>query len=168
MGARACSRSGAAPARRASGEDAPAARDGRAPVWHHQGPDGRHSLPDEDAAKGRHRDGTARAGLQSDPRHEHHGHPAARGGDEGIVAADMRPSAVAAQPRTAGSSIRTLLDRKAAKFGKDISPNGEASIAPTKTFLHDQDPTETLAAKFAAMHDAVFPTTVCGRVRSSD
>ena len=25
-------------------------------------------------------------------------------------------------PRTAGSSIRTLLDRKAAKFGKDISP----------------------------------------------
>ena len=38
-------------------EDAPAARDGRAPVWHHQGPDGRHSLPDEDAAKGRHRDG---------------------------------------------------------------------------------------------------------------
>ena len=68
------------------------------------------------------RDGTARAGLQSDPRHEHHGHPAARGGDEGIVAADMRPSAVAAQPRTAGSSIRTLLDRKAAKFGKDISP----------------------------------------------
>ena len=77
----------------------------------------RRNLETAEFAKGRHRDGTARAGLQSDPRHEHHGHPAARGGDEGIVAADMRPSAVAAQPRTAGSSIRTLLDRKAAKFG---------------------------------------------------
>src|SRR3954454_10244507 len=68
-------------------------------------------------------------------------------------------SAVAAQPRTAGSSIRTLLDRKAAKFGKDISPNGEASIAPTKTFLHDQDPLRTFGRSvgsqlFALSHAA--------------
>jgi hypothetical protein len=29
-------------------------------------------LPDEDAARGCHRDGTARTGLQSHPRDEHH------------------------------------------------------------------------------------------------
>ena len=54
------------------------------PFGTHQDPDGRDALPDEDAAKGRHRDGTARAGLQSDARDEHHGHEAARGGDEGM------------------------------------------------------------------------------------
>jgi hypothetical protein len=42
-------------------------------------------LPDEDAAKGRHRDGAARPGPQSHPRHEHHGRPTAHGSNEGIV-----------------------------------------------------------------------------------
>ena len=83
MGARACSRGRAAPARRASGEDAPAARDGRASLRHDQGPDGRNPLPDEDAATGCHRDGAARARLQSHARHEHHGRPTAHGGDAG-------------------------------------------------------------------------------------
>ncbi len=41
---------------RASGEDAPAARDGRASLRHHQGQDGRNALSDEDAAAGRHRE----------------------------------------------------------------------------------------------------------------
>ena len=79
------SRSGSTPARRTSGEDAPATGDGRASLWHHQGPDGRNPLPDEDVATGRRRDGAARPGLQPHPRHEHHGHPAAHGGDEGIA-----------------------------------------------------------------------------------
>jgi len=78
-------RGGATAPRSASGENAPAARDGRAPVRHHQGPDGGNPLPDEDAAEGRHRDGAPRTRLQSDTRHKHHGRPAAHGGDESIV-----------------------------------------------------------------------------------
>jgi hypothetical protein len=53
------------------------------------------SRPDEDAATGRRRDGIARAGLQSHARHEHLGRPTAHGGNEGIVVADRRPSAIA-------------------------------------------------------------------------
>jgi hypothetical protein len=40
---------------------------------------------DEDAAPGCLGDGAARAGLQSHPCHEHHGHAATHGRDEGIV-----------------------------------------------------------------------------------
>jgi hypothetical protein len=112
MGARAHSRGGAAPARRAFGEDASAARDGRAPLRHDQGSDGRNPLPDEDAATGCRRDGAACAGLQPDPRHEHHGYQTAPGGDEGIVVADMRPSAVAEPYKTAGIRIRNTSRRK--------------------------------------------------------
>jgi Transposase DDE domain len=56
---------------------------------------GSNPLPDEDVATRCHRDGTARAGLQSHPCHQHHGRPTAHGGDEGIVVADMRPPAIA-------------------------------------------------------------------------
>ncbi len=45
-------------------------------------PVGRNPLPDEDAAPGSHRDGVARAGLQSDARHEYHGNRTTHGGDE--------------------------------------------------------------------------------------
>src|SRR5262249_52731304 len=76
---------------RASGEDAPAARDGRASLRHDQGPGGSRTLPDEDAAPGCRRDGTARAGRQSHASHEHHGRPAAPRGEEGIVVAEMCP-----------------------------------------------------------------------------
>ena len=47
--------------------------------------DGGDALPDEDAAAGRLRDGTSRIGLQSHPRHEHHGHSAAHGRDPCII-----------------------------------------------------------------------------------
>ena len=40
---------------------------------------GRDPLPDEHIAEGRSRDGIARSGLQSDPRHEHHRHQAPDG-----------------------------------------------------------------------------------------
>jgi len=43
------------------------------------------ALPDEAPAEGRHRSGTPRARLQPYPRDEHHGHPAAHDGDQGIV-----------------------------------------------------------------------------------
>src|SRR4029077_9768085 len=59
--------------------------DGRASLWHDQGQDGSNPLPDEDAAPGCLGDGAARAGLQSHPCHEHHGHSATHGRDEGIV-----------------------------------------------------------------------------------
>src|SRR6266700_4367120 len=96
MGARAHSRGGAASARRTSGEDAPAAGDGRASLRHDQGPDGSNTLPDEDPATGGYRDGIARPGLQSHARHEHHGHPAAYGSNEGVVAAPEPPLEAAA------------------------------------------------------------------------
>jgi hypothetical protein len=37
--------------------------------------------------------------LAYDARHEHHGHQTLISGDEGVVAADMRPSAVADPPQ---------------------------------------------------------------------
>ena len=65
--------------------NAPAARDGRASLRHHQGSDGRHTLLDEDAAARCLRDGPARIGLQSHPCDEHHGYPATHRGNRGIV-----------------------------------------------------------------------------------
>ena len=61
-----------------------AARDGRASLRYTEDADGRDALPDEDAAEGCRRDGTARARLQSDARHEHRRHQAADGGDRGL------------------------------------------------------------------------------------
>jgi len=87
VGARAHTRSRATPTRRASRKDAPEARDSRTSVRHHQGKDGSHTLPDEDAAAGCLRNGTTRFGLQSHPRHEHHRHSAAHERDQGIVKA---------------------------------------------------------------------------------
>jgi hypothetical protein len=43
------------------------------------------TLPDEASAKGRHRDGATRVGLQSHSHDEHSGHPAAHGSDPGIA-----------------------------------------------------------------------------------
>jgi hypothetical protein len=45
--------------------------------------------------------------LQSYACHEHHGRPAAHGGDEGIVVADMAPSAAAEPPKLARNSFRS-------------------------------------------------------------
>src|SRR4029077_13597155 len=59
------------------------------------------AIPNEDAATGRRRDGAARARLQSYACHEHHGCPAAYGGDESIAVQDMPPPAAAEPPKTA-------------------------------------------------------------------
>ena len=48
----------------------------------------------KDAAAGDRRDGSARAGLQSDTRLEHHGRPAAPGGDEGLALPAARTTVV--------------------------------------------------------------------------
>ena len=47
-------------------------------------------FPDEDAATSCLRDGATRAGLQSDPGHQHHGHSAAHGRDEGLAKPEKR------------------------------------------------------------------------------
>jgi len=86
-------------ARRASGEDASAAGNGRTSLRHHQGQDGSHTLPDEDAAAGRLRDGPACSSLQSDPRDERHRHPAADGGHPSIVKAG-KAARIATPPRS--------------------------------------------------------------------
>ena len=61
-----------------------AMRQRRETVENHQGTDGRDPLSDEDVAKGRRRNGLARPGLQSDPRHEHRRHQASDGGHPGM------------------------------------------------------------------------------------
>src|SRR5262245_47374844 len=88
MGARAYSRSRAAPARRISRENASTTRDGRTPVRHDQSPYGRHPLPDEDASTGRRRDGPTRPGLQYDAGHKHLGRPIPPGGIAGVTLAN--------------------------------------------------------------------------------
>src|SRR6266566_3650439 len=151
MGARAHSRGGAAPARRASGEDASAAGDGRASLRHDQGPDGSNTLPDEDPATGGYRDGIARPGLQSHARHEHHGHPAAHGGDEGIVIANLRPSPGAERPRSLESAQGDLPDGKIAKVTKMTArghlPRSRCGYASARAFLHNQDPNRNSATR---------------------
>ena len=121
------------------GKDAPAARDGRASLRHDQGADGRNPLPDEDAATGRHRNGAARARLQSHPRHEHHGRPTAHGGDEGIIAADTQQSAIAEPPRMAGiliSSASSPKNRQTTKNGhaRPRRQSLKASTQPPRRF----------------------------------
>ena len=49
----------------------------RASIRHNEGAHGSDTLPDDDAAEGRRRDGALGAGLQTDPRHEHRRHQAA-------------------------------------------------------------------------------------------
>src|SRR4029077_3002067 len=80
-------RSRAAPARRASGKNAPAARDGRASVRDAQGADGSNPFPYEDAATRRHRNGASRPRLQSNPRHQHHGARTADRSDQDVALA---------------------------------------------------------------------------------
>src|SRR6266702_5048166 len=64
---------------------APASRDGRTSLWHIEDEDGGDPLPDETSSECRYRDGAARTRLQSHPRNEHHGHPAADGRDPSIA-----------------------------------------------------------------------------------
>ena len=57
----------------------------RASLRHAENQNGSDPLPDETPAQGRHRDGAARLGLQSNSGHEHYGLPAADGSNEGIA-----------------------------------------------------------------------------------
>ena len=105
LGERTRSRGRPATARRASGEDAPAARNRRASLWDNQVLDGINPLPDEDAETGRHRNGLARAGLQFQTRHEHT--PQRR---PATLLQDMRLGArVRPAPARAGSSPALLV-----------------------------------------------------------
>jgi transposase len=89
LGTRACRRGGRAPARREPTDDAHAAKHRRASVRHHQVVDGIDPLPNEDTQEGRHRDGLARAGLQSQACHEHPRHRPADRRDEGRIGARL-------------------------------------------------------------------------------
>src|SRR5437588_4048998 len=160
MGARAHSRGGAASARRTSGEDAPAAGDGRASLRHDQGPDGSNTLPDEDPATGRHRDGIARPGLQSHARHEHNGHPAAHGGDEGIVIANLRPSPGAEPPKTARIRARRPSRRKNRQShqndcARSTSRGRAAAMLPPGRFYTTKTRCGSRVAEIAVMHNTV-------------
>ena len=90
VGARARS-SRAEEARPASPGDAPAARDGRASLRHHQSPMGATHFLMNTLPRGCLRNGPACTRLQSNPGHEHHGYPAAYGGDQGIIKYVQKP-----------------------------------------------------------------------------
>ncbi len=96
-------------------------------------------------ATGCRRDGIARAGLQSHPRHEHPGRPTAHGGNEGIVVADMRPSAVAEPPKTAAVRFKSTSRPKEPPNSKNDRAwpprrDREASMLTPERFSHGQRP----------------------------
>ena len=106
------------------------------------------------SAKGRRRDGAARARLQSHARHEHHRRPTAHGDDEGIVAAEIRPSAIAEPPRTAEIRISSAYSRKSRHIrkndrasphrrGRDTSMLCHAGFYTTKTLSRRLGPEGT-------------------------
>jgi hypothetical protein len=70
------------------------------------------------------RDGVARTGLQYDARHEHHGHQTADSGDEGVVLADMRPSAVADPCACRKSNTHIQMMESAEKWRRHNATNG--------------------------------------------
>jgi hypothetical protein len=117
-------------------------------------------LPNEGAATGCRRDGIARARLQSYACHEHHGRPAAHGGDGGIVVADMPSSSAAEPPKTAGISTRSTSRRKETPNPEDDRarpprPRSQRICASARAFLHGQGPYRTsisLSAYFAGVH----------------
>ena len=82
-----------------------------------------YALPDEDAAAGCLRDGPARIGLQSHPRHEHSGHPLPHGGDEGIV----EPGICAGSPTHDGRQNLHFLPKR---FYTTKTLNGRVSALP--------------------------------------
>ncbi len=111
-------------ARRASGENAPAARNRRASLWHHQALDGINALPDEDAETGRHRNCLARAGLQSQTRHEHHGHqPPDRSNERSIGARRLQFAPVSGQIATHKGKTRPTRPREPNKSTKPENPS---------------------------------------------
>jgi hypothetical protein len=71
-------------------------------------PQARDVFTHEDAAPGRHRDGIARAGLQSHARHKYRGRPTAHGGDEGIAAAESGRLLYNAPTLPISTAIRSL------------------------------------------------------------
>src|SRR3974390_3290851 len=147
MAARAHARSRAAASRCQSAGNAPASRDGRASLWDVEDADGCHALSDEAPAEGRHRNGTTRARLQSDPRNEHHRCSTAPGGDEGIVASRAPLSSSMPTRGARWQPLRAPLARKKRlTCPKRREPMVLVQISVPRTFLHNQDPHETCAA----------------------
>src|SRR5204862_7659505 len=63
-----------------------AATDCRTPVWHPQGLDGRHPLPDPDPRQGPNRDEPSRPGLQPEANDDDLRGGTADGGDQDLIA----------------------------------------------------------------------------------
>src|SRR5207237_6265665 len=83
-------------------------------------------------------DGTARPGLQSHARHEHHRHPAADGGNAGVGAVAEPPRRLL-QPLQ--EQVKTERAAKPGKWARIITSARLRRIyASTRPFLHNQDP----------------------------
>ena len=103
-------------------------------------------LPDEAAAEGRHRDGSARACLQSHARDEHRRHEASPGGDPGLSCGLSWRFQVTQNdlwelqeclptPRSQKKPISARL--------RLLASQSEAASDRSKTFLRNQDPEPT-------------------------
>jgi hypothetical protein len=95
---------------------------------------GSNPFPDEDAATSCLRDGATRAGLQSDPGHQHHGHSAAHGRDEGLAKPEKR-LLNATRPKllrfdTSGKAFLHNQDHAGAESGRAHRGNLEARGSP--------------------------------------
>jgi hypothetical protein len=103
---------------------ASATRDGRASLRHDQGPHGSNPLPNEDAAARGRRDGTARARLQSHPRHKHH-----------------RTGPSYRSNPNIGFWAETV--SRCHELALGVTPRACVAAARAALFLHDQDPKAT-------------------------
>jgi hypothetical protein len=94
-------------------------------LWYAEDAYGRDALPHEASAKGRHRDGAARARLQSDARDEHHGCGGIRRGDEGMTQECGRARKITPTDRSCGL-------RQIGGLGSGAGTAKHATLAPIR------------------------------------
>src|SRR5262245_21539252 len=141
-----------------SAGDAPAPRDGRASLRHAQDADGRDALSDEASAEGCHRDGLARARLQSHAGHEYCRREAAHCGGPGVSGGGIAVRMLSAhQIAHSGPGKPSVDSRRAIAKHAKLSPSRRSCVliiaAPPrrKQFSHDQDPIRTSSAYFQSI-----------------
>src|SRR5262245_1083036 len=112
-----------------SAGDAPAPRDGRASLRHAQDADGRDALSDEAYAQGCHRDGLARARLQSHAGHEYCRREAAHCGGPGVSGGGIAVRMLSAhQIAHSGPGKPSVDSRRAIAKHAKLSPSRRSCV----------------------------------------
>jgi len=149
LGARRGSGSSAAAPRREPAGHAPAPRDGRASIRHHQGADGRDPFPDEAAEERTNRDGAERARLQSDAGYEYHWHPPVDPSDGGIGAPICVPKSVQRPHEPLFPDHGSVSDRHTGDGPIHPPQQGtKKTVSPKHRFSHSQDPKATYLVRY--------------------